>query len=106
MLLYTVREKGGKSERKPHPLPYGLRNPYRDIKPENSQDEGWVGGEVSKYKNTPVSSTAAVERFFQSPPFFLLMTTDDSPLLGQSVSELNFYDDGRHSLTFSPLLAD
>jgi hypothetical protein len=34
VLLYTVREKGGKSERKSHPLPYGLRNPYRDIKSE------------------------------------------------------------------------
>ncbi len=31
-------------------------------------DEGWggggVGGEVSKYKNTPASSSAAVERLF------------------------------------------
>ncbi len=27
MLLYTVKEKGGKPDRKPHPdLPYGLRN--------------------------------------------------------------------------------
>jgi hypothetical protein len=28
-----VKEKGGKPERKPHPLPYGLRN----LKFENSQ---------------------------------------------------------------------
>jgi hypothetical protein len=28
--VYTVKEKGGK------PLLYGLRNPYRNIKPENS----------------------------------------------------------------------
>ncbi len=28
-LLYTVKEKGGKPNRKPYPLPYGLRNPYR-----------------------------------------------------------------------------
>ncbi len=28
-LLYTVKEKGGKPDRKPYPLPYGLRNPYR-----------------------------------------------------------------------------
>jgi hypothetical protein len=27
-LLYTVKEKGGKPDRKPYPLPYGLRNPY------------------------------------------------------------------------------
>jgi hypothetical protein len=30
-LLYIVhvKEKGGKPERKQHPLPYGLKNPYR-----------------------------------------------------------------------------
>jgi hypothetical protein len=33
--MYTVKEKGGKLARKPHPLP---RNPYRNIKSENSQD--------------------------------------------------------------------
>jgi hypothetical protein len=27
-----------KAERKSYPLPYGLRNPYRNLKPENSQD--------------------------------------------------------------------
>jgi hypothetical protein len=32
-LLYTVKEKVGKPERKPHPLPYGLRN----LKSENSR---------------------------------------------------------------------
>jgi hypothetical protein len=36
--LYTVKEKGGKPDGKPHPLLYGLRNPYRNIKSENSQD--------------------------------------------------------------------
>jgi hypothetical protein len=34
VLLYTVKEKGGK----PHPFPYGLRNPYRNLKSENSQE--------------------------------------------------------------------
>jgi hypothetical protein len=33
-LLYTVNEKGGK----PYRLPYGLRNPNRNLKSENSQD--------------------------------------------------------------------
>ncbi len=33
-LLYTVKEKGGKPDRKPHPLP---RNLYRNLKSENSQ---------------------------------------------------------------------
>ncbi len=37
-LLYTVKEKGGKPDRKPYPLPYGLRNPYRILKSQNSQD--------------------------------------------------------------------
>jgi hypothetical protein len=36
VLLYTVKEKEGKPDRKPHPLPYGLRNPYRNLKSENS----------------------------------------------------------------------
>ncbi len=35
-LLYTV-ETGGKPDRKPNPLPYGLRNSDRNLKSENSQ---------------------------------------------------------------------
>ncbi len=31
-LLYTVKEKGGKFDYKPYPLPYGLRKPYRNLK--------------------------------------------------------------------------
>ncbi len=34
----TVHCKGGKTEIKPHPLPYGLRNPYSNLKSENSHD--------------------------------------------------------------------
>jgi hypothetical protein len=30
--LYTVKEKGRKPDRKPHPVPYGLRNPNRNLK--------------------------------------------------------------------------
>jgi hypothetical protein len=33
LLLYTVKEKDGKPGSKPHPLP---RNPYRNLKSENS----------------------------------------------------------------------
>jgi hypothetical protein len=33
--MYTVKEKEGKLARKPHPIP---RNPYRNLKSENSQD--------------------------------------------------------------------
>jgi hypothetical protein len=36
--LYNVKKKGGQPDRKPYPLPYGLRNPYRNLKSENSQD--------------------------------------------------------------------
>ncbi len=37
-----------------------------------------VGGEVSKYKNTPIPSSAAVERFFSEPRIFFV--DDDSRL--------------------------
>jgi hypothetical protein len=33
-----VKDKEGKPERKPYPLLYDLRNPYRNLKSENSQD--------------------------------------------------------------------
>jgi hypothetical protein len=36
--MYTVKEKGGKPDIKPYPLPKVLRNPYKNIKSENSQD--------------------------------------------------------------------
>ncbi len=36
--LCTVQEKGGKPDRKPYPLSFGLRKPYRNQKSENSQD--------------------------------------------------------------------
>ncbi len=36
--VYIIKEKGGKPDRKPHPLPYSFRNPYRNLKSESSQD--------------------------------------------------------------------
>jgi hypothetical protein len=37
--VYTVKEKGGNPDRKqPYPLPYYLRNPYRNLTSENSQN--------------------------------------------------------------------
>jgi hypothetical protein len=39
-LLSIVKEKEGKPDGKPYPFPYGLRNPYRNLKSENSQDYG------------------------------------------------------------------
>jgi hypothetical protein len=38
LLMYTVKEKRGKPGKNPYPLPYVLRNPYRNLKSENSQD--------------------------------------------------------------------
>ncbi len=34
----VVKETEGKPDRKPYSLPHGLRNPYRNLKSENSQD--------------------------------------------------------------------
>jgi hypothetical protein len=34
--MFIVKEKGGKPDRKPNLLPYGLRNPYKNLKPEYS----------------------------------------------------------------------
>jgi hypothetical protein len=36
--LHTVKEKEGKYDRKPYLLPYGLKNPCRNLKSENSQE--------------------------------------------------------------------
>jgi hypothetical protein len=35
-LTVSVKEKGGKPDRKPYLLPYGLGNPYRNLKSETS----------------------------------------------------------------------
>jgi hypothetical protein len=37
-VLYTVKEKGGKPDGKPHLLPYDLTNSYRNLKSENPKD--------------------------------------------------------------------
>jgi hypothetical protein len=37
-LTVSVKEKGEKPDRKPYPLPYGSRNPYRNLKTDNTQD--------------------------------------------------------------------
>ncbi len=37
-LTVSVKEKGGKPDRKAYPLPYSLRNPYRNLKSEKSHD--------------------------------------------------------------------
>ncbi len=47
-LTVSVKEKGGRPDKKPYPLPYGLRNPYRNLKPENSQDYGDYGQQLQR----------------------------------------------------------
>jgi hypothetical protein len=37
-LTVSVKEKGRKPDGKPYPLPYGLRNPHRNLKSEKSLD--------------------------------------------------------------------
>jgi hypothetical protein len=37
-LLYTVNETGGKPDRKPYFLLFSFRNPYRNLRSDNSQD--------------------------------------------------------------------
>jgi hypothetical protein len=36
--LYVIQEKRENPHGKPYPLPFGLRNSYRNLKSENSQD--------------------------------------------------------------------
>jgi hypothetical protein len=57
-LLYTVKEIGGKPDRKPYPLPYGIRNPYRNLKSENSQDYA-----QKPHRNCPFMNSASGPHF-------------------------------------------
>jgi hypothetical protein len=33
--MYTAKGKGGKPDRKPYPIPYGLRNPFINLRSES-----------------------------------------------------------------------
>ncbi len=37
-IFYTAKEKGGKPDWKPYPVSYELRNPYRNLKSQNSDE--------------------------------------------------------------------
>jgi hypothetical protein len=67
----TVHCKGGrrKTDRKPYPPPYGLRNPYSNLKSENSQDyaqkpqRNWMfmnSASVNERKYTVLYGTAGL----------------------------------------------
>ncbi len=38
-LTVSMKKNGGKPDRKPYPLPYGLRNPYRNLKSHLTQKQ-------------------------------------------------------------------
>jgi hypothetical protein len=67
-LLYTVKEKGGKPDRKPYPLLYSLRNPYRNLSAELSR---------LCWNCTFMNSTSGgfTEECGKASPFFYLRTT-------------------------------
>jgi hypothetical protein len=55
--VYTVKERGGKPDRKPPPLPYGIRNPNRNLRtlkimPRNRKEFGFRGRDITKYSET------------------------------------------------------
>jgi hypothetical protein len=53
----------GKTDRKPYPLPYGLRNPYRKLKSENFQDYAQKPVLDKPYSQlTPLSGVAVQAR--------------------------------------------
>jgi hypothetical protein len=62
-----VKEKGGKPDRKPYPLPYGLRNPYRNLKSENSQDYAQKPQQNCMFMNSVLGTIAPVP-FSLFPP--------------------------------------
>jgi hypothetical protein len=50
---FLTKGKGGKSDRKIYPLPYGLRNPYRNLNSENSQDNAQKPQRDCTFMNSP-----------------------------------------------------
>jgi hypothetical protein len=55
-VLVHCKEKRGKPDRKPLPLPYGLTNPYRSLKYENSQDYAQIPQRNCTYMNSASGS--------------------------------------------------
>ncbi len=78
-LLYTVKEKRGKPGRKPYPLPWGLINPYKNLKSENSQDYAQKPQRNCKFMNlasrwkTPENISSICTRSFSQDMRFCLM---------------------------------
>ncbi len=51
-LTVSVKEKGREPDRKPYPRSFGLRNPYRNLKSENSQDYAQKPQRDCTFKNS------------------------------------------------------
>ncbi len=58
-VLYAVKEEVGKPNRKPYPLLYGVRNPYRNLMSENSQDYAQKPQRNCAFKNSASDQSAA-----------------------------------------------
>jgi hypothetical protein len=58
-LQFSAKEKEGKPDRKPYPLPSGLRNPIRNLKSENSQDYA-----RKPYRNCTFMNSASGQNWF------------------------------------------
>ncbi len=67
--MYIVKDKGGKPDRKTHPLPYCLRNPNSNLKSGNSQDNA-----QKPQKNYTIMKSASGKKREQG--WFVIRTKD------------------------------
>jgi hypothetical protein len=58
-----------KPDRKPYPLPCGLRNPYRNLKHENSQDYAWKPQRNCTFMNPASDDRKETLSLFPLSPF-------------------------------------
>ena len=69
--MYNVKGKGGRPDRKPHLLPYFLRNPYRNLKSENSQDNA-----QKPERNYTFMNSASGKKLRRGQGWFVIRTED------------------------------
>jgi hypothetical protein len=85
-LLYTVKVKGGKPDRKPYPLPYGLRNPHKNLKSENSEDYA----QKPQRNCTLMNSSSDWGRASRMDIHYALWKDLFGTVIGRKVSKLGF----------------
>ncbi len=61
ILPFLDEIKSKMSDGKPYPLTFGLRNPYRNLKSENSQDHAW-----KSQQNCTSMNSASVKHIIES----------------------------------------